>query len=1071
VIVVTSAGNSGDTFYVSGSPGSATRAISTAATTDDQDITDGFEVVAPASAAGILPASRSSSFAAWSTPAGFSTTAELYYPTTNQYGCSAWADAADKAAIAGKIVLVDWKKPADAAFPCGSAVRANNATAAGAAGVIMVDTTPWLDTSIAGNASIPAMYSTVDVGNRLRGLLAAGTVTLRLASVFNNGAKLHVEGWNDSASSFSSRGPQGRVNGLKPDLAAPGQGIFSTDAGTLNQGKSLNGTSMASPHVAGVMALLKQAHPTWTVEELKALAVNTASQDVFTGLGHTGDTYGAGRVGAGRVNVPGALSTDAVAYADGGGGAVSVSFGALQVTGTQTYEKKVRVENLGSSEVTYNVGFDPRVAPAGVAVSFPDGSSITVPAGQSGTFRVALSVDSSQLRAVHESTVSETQATQFGVQPRHWLTEFNGLVTLTPSSGTSLRLPVYAIVRPASAMSTTENTVGVLASPGSTQLHLTGTGINTRGTTNHDFRSLVSAFELQGRSGQATLPTGWPESARDADIKQVGVTSDSKSSATPTIYFAVTTWKDWSTPGEVSFDVYIDTGGANGSAPDYRLFVARLTDGTANANPVDVWVTALAKLPSMSGPIQGNLNVFNSGLNTALFDNNQVIIPVTASALGMTAGATRFNYTVTAASRFWDTVDTVGPFSFDYMNPGIDFSGGHAGLPAYDDLPGNTIPATFDLAAFTANGSLGALLLHHFDAGPSRAQELGAGVVSATNVAVNPPAVQYSDPATLTAKLTATTPGAAPLTGIVNFTLAGVAVGSAPVDSSGVATLSGLPNLRAPDSYPVTATFVSSSAYAGGAGAGTLTVTKENAVAAPGVADPEEVAVTAPASNKSKPFTLSANVTELADGNLGDIANAQPVTFTLTPLVAGTAAPAPCTATTAVSDGTLTATCNFANLPVNVYDVTIGVGGSHYTGTGRAVVTVVDPSAGETSAAGTVAHDGFTSAFGVEARYRKGKPRGTFLFVQIDRAARTTASVKSTSISSIAVTGKTAVIQGNASISGIGSGTFRLALVDNAKNGKGDTIALLVTGPSGATVAAESFPVTALSSGNVRVPK
>ena len=620
-------------------------------------------------------------------------------------------------------------------------------------------------------------------------------------------------------------------------------------------------------------------------------------------------------------------------------------------------------------------------------------------------------------------------------------------------------------------MSTIENTVGVLASPGTTQLHLTGAGINTGGATNHDLHSLVSAFELQGRSGQATLPAGWPESARDADIRQVGVTSDSKSSATPTIYFGVTTWKDWSTPGEVTFNVLIDTGGANGSAPDFNLFVARLNDGTANANPVDVWITAVAKLPATSGPVQGNLNVFNSGLNTAIFNNNQVIIPINASALGMTAGATRFNYTVVAGSRFWGTVDTVGPFSFDYMNPGIDFTGGVAGVPMYDDLPGGTIPATFDQAAFTANGSLGALLLHHFNGGPNRAQELGAGVVSATTVTVDPPAVQYSDPATLTAKVTPATPGADPLTGIVNFTLEGVAVGSAPVDSSGVATVSGLPNLRAAGTYPVTATFISSSPYAGGAGSGSLTVTKENAVATPGTADPEEVAVTSPGSNKSKPFTLSANITELADGNPGDIANAQPVTFTLTPLVSGTAAPAPCTATVAVSGGALTATCSFANVPVNVYDVAVGVGVSYYTGAGRSVVTVFDPSTGVTTAAGTVVHDGFTSAFGAEAHYRKGKAEGTFLFVQVDRLARTIALIKSTSISSIAITGNTAVIQGKAFISGVGNGSFRLTLVDKAASGKGDTIALLVTGPSGATVAAESFPATALSSGNVRVPK
>jgi hypothetical protein len=63
------------------------------------------------------------------------------------------------------------------------------------------------------------------------------------------------------------------------------------------------------------------------------------------------------------------------------------------------------------------------------------------------------------------------------------------------------------------------------------------------------------------------------------------------------------------------------------------------------------------------------------------------------------------------------------------------------------------------------------------------------------------------------------------------------------------------------------------------------------------------------------------------------------------------------------------------------------------------------------------------------------------------------------------------VIQGKASISGVGNGSFRLTLVDNTKSGAGDTIALAVTGPSGASVAAASFPATGLESGNILVPK
>ncbi|MGY0691223.1 S8 family serine peptidase [Virgibacillus sp. FSP13] len=72
---------------------------------------------------------------------------------------------------------------------------------------------------------------------------------------------------------FSSRGPVTVNWDIKPDVIAPGANILSTVPGGYRE---LQGTSMAAPHVAGGLALLKQAHPDWTVAQLEDALKTTA---------------------------------------------------------------------------------------------------------------------------------------------------------------------------------------------------------------------------------------------------------------------------------------------------------------------------------------------------------------------------------------------------------------------------------------------------------------------------------------------------------------------------------------------------------------------------------------------------------------------------------------------------------------------------------------------------------------------------------------------------------------------------------------------------------------------------
>jgi subtilisin family serine protease len=191
---------------------------------------------------------------------------------------------------------------------------------------------------------------------------------------------------DDLIADFSSVGPRTGDKAVKPDITAPGMSITAAAAaGVTGQDppgyQSLSGTSMATPHVAGAAAILKQKNPTWTGARIKAALTGSAkdgSHSVF-------------QQGAGRLTVDRSIDQTIVAEP------VSVSLGAqpwphgddVPVTEQVTYR------NLGSADVTLDLslsaptGGDGQPAPAGF---FTLGTQrVTVPAG--GTAAVDLTAD------------------------------------------------------------------------------------------------------------------------------------------------------------------------------------------------------------------------------------------------------------------------------------------------------------------------------------------------------------------------------------------------------------------------------------------------------------------------------------------------------------------------------------------------------------------------------------------------------------------------------------------------------------------------------------------------------
>ncbi len=141
---------------------------------------------------------------------------------------------------------------------------------------------------------------------------------------------------------FSSVGPTPISLLLKPDVAAPGVDILSSVPG--GDWASFSGTSMAAPHVAGAVALLRQRHPTWTVDEIKSALVQTGTNATSEDRGALGPQFqGGGVIALARADrpllfaEPVSLSLGLVARGSRSGGTIELTdagdgIGTWQVT-------------------------------------------------------------------------------------------------------------------------------------------------------------------------------------------------------------------------------------------------------------------------------------------------------------------------------------------------------------------------------------------------------------------------------------------------------------------------------------------------------------------------------------------------------------------------------------------------------------------------------------------------------------------------------------------------------------------------------------------------------------------
>ena len=302
----------------------------------------------------------------------------------------------DPAKAAGKIVVCD--RGTNARVAKSQAVQA-----AGGVGMLLLNTSP--NSLNADLHAVPTVHladtdaAAVHAYAATPGAtasIAAATITYTKAAPFT--------------AAFSSRGPMlaGEGNLLKPDLIAPGQDILAGVAPPLNNGRLfdvLSGTSMSSPHVAGIAALMKQVHPRWSPMAIKS-ALMTSAGDVLDGANT--DPLVIFRQGAGHVRPNSAVDPGLVFDSDvvdwfgflcgtqlgpdfcaANGVPVlkpsdlnmpSIAIGS--VAGTETVTR--RVTNVGGGFATYvptvtgMTGFDVQVSPRFLTLARGQTKSFTV---------------------------------------------------------------------------------------------------------------------------------------------------------------------------------------------------------------------------------------------------------------------------------------------------------------------------------------------------------------------------------------------------------------------------------------------------------------------------------------------------------------------------------------------------------------------------------------------------------------------------------------------------------------------------------------------------------------------
>ncbi|HEY5822406.1 MAG TPA: S8 family serine peptidase [Propionibacteriaceae bacterium] len=360
------------------------------------------------------------------------------------------ANTLDPAKVSGKIVVCQRG---------GNARAAKSAEVKRAGGIAMALLNP-VDQDLEGDSHVvPTIHFNPPVATAIRAYAETAGARASMVEANSTGTVAAYP----QISPFSSRGPSIGSGGdlLKPDIAAPGVDTLAAVAPPTNNGENygfLSGTSMASPHVAGLAALYFGVHPRWSPMTVKSAMMTTSSRLKRADGTESLDRYaqGAGNVRPDRMFNPGLVFNSSqrewLAYLEGQGvdtqtGVRSVdpsdfnspSIAVGSMVDSQTVTRKVTAVKAGVYRATISV--------PGINASVSPSSFVFTAAGQSKTIKIKLSRDT-----------AATGTAAFGT------------LFLT-GSGTTARVPIavrpVAVVAPAVVAGTgASGSVGFSITPG-----------------------------------------------------------------------------------------------------------------------------------------------------------------------------------------------------------------------------------------------------------------------------------------------------------------------------------------------------------------------------------------------------------------------------------------------------------------------------------------------------------------------------------------------------------------------------------------------------------------------------